>query len=259
MTEKNRGGRPRQHDEAKRSAIAIRTTPETKRRIEDAARANGRSLTQEIEQRLEWSLNFEDQLGGPSRIGLFRLMAWAIGVIEGQHGGRLESDYWAFHRARGAIEGALNTVRPPLPAEVAAELHDVEKEAQAALDRWARTGAALAQRFPHSAPRNALAPDGEWITVPQRRFAKNMSDEELEQAVEGLPPEDEALVRDHQESIRRARIADVTKEILTGELDRRAQEAASAARLQTEAQNRFFRENAAQIERVISERSEHGA
>jgi hypothetical protein len=51
-------------DELKRVQIPIRTTPTARNRLASAAAANSRSLTQEIEQRLEHSLRQEDEVGG---------------------------------------------------------------------------------------------------------------------------------------------------------------------------------------------------
>lgn len=56
---RNRGGRPRERDEVKRAAITIRTTSAIKEQVKAAAEANGRSVTQEIEFRLERSFDYE--------------------------------------------------------------------------------------------------------------------------------------------------------------------------------------------------------
>ena len=56
MPNHGKGGRKPLGDEVKRAQIPVRTTPSIKARLEEAAREAGRSLTQEIEQRLEASL-----------------------------------------------------------------------------------------------------------------------------------------------------------------------------------------------------------
>src|SRR3546814_14184469 len=58
-------GRPREHDEVKRSALTIRTTPSIKDAISAAAERSGRSVTQEIELRLQESLQAEQNAGSP--------------------------------------------------------------------------------------------------------------------------------------------------------------------------------------------------
>ena len=56
MPDHKKGGRPPEKGERKRSAIAVRTTTENKAKLEAAALEEGRSITQEVEARLEASL-----------------------------------------------------------------------------------------------------------------------------------------------------------------------------------------------------------
>lgn len=56
MPNHGKGGRKPERDEIKRAAVAVRTTPTIKAKLEDAAREAGRSVTQEIEARLEASV-----------------------------------------------------------------------------------------------------------------------------------------------------------------------------------------------------------
>ncbi len=207
-------------------------------------------MTQEIEQRLEWSLTFEDELGGAARVGLFRLMAWSLGVIEGQHGGRLETDYWAFHRAKGTIEGVLDTIRPPLPPEFQVELERAESMMADAIEGWKRTASPLAERFPYPAPFNALAPGGAWTTIPEPRFSRVLTDAELIETLEGLSEDDAALVRAHQESVRAARTAEAMNSAMMDELNRRADIAAFEARSKIRGIDQTFREKAAEIDAI---------
>jgi len=55
MTESKKLGRPPLNEEVKRCPISVRVTPTMKAAIEAVAKANGRSITQEIELRLELS------------------------------------------------------------------------------------------------------------------------------------------------------------------------------------------------------------
>lgn len=58
----NKGGRPTDHPgEVKKAAIAVRTAPSIRDRLREAAKANGRSVTQEIEMRLVRSFD-EDRV-----------------------------------------------------------------------------------------------------------------------------------------------------------------------------------------------------
>lgn len=55
-------GRPtKQPPPGKRASLGLKVTAETKRRIEAAARASGRTQSQEAEYRLEWSFEIEDE------------------------------------------------------------------------------------------------------------------------------------------------------------------------------------------------------
>lgn len=57
---KNLGGRPTERGESKRAPISMRTTPAIRAALEAAAEKGGRSLAQEIEQRLERSVAQEE-------------------------------------------------------------------------------------------------------------------------------------------------------------------------------------------------------
>lgn len=53
--------RPPHHEgEIKKAAIAVRTAPSIRERLRTAAKANGRSVTQEVEIRLVRSFNEDD-------------------------------------------------------------------------------------------------------------------------------------------------------------------------------------------------------
>ena len=62
-----RGRPPKPKSEVKRAPLNMRTTPEARRKLEDAADKSGRSLAQEVEYRIERSFFYEDtlSLSGP--------------------------------------------------------------------------------------------------------------------------------------------------------------------------------------------------
>jgi TraY domain len=62
----------------KRYPLNMRTTRETRERLEAAAAANGRSLAQEVEVRLERSFAEEQGFGGPAMLAMANLMAGAF-------------------------------------------------------------------------------------------------------------------------------------------------------------------------------------
>ncbi len=59
---KRRGRPPKAPEEVKRVPLSLRTTPEFRKKFENAATKSGRSIAQEVEQRLERSFFFEDTL-----------------------------------------------------------------------------------------------------------------------------------------------------------------------------------------------------
>lgn len=80
------GPKPRGPFEGKRKTLTTRITEETRRRLDEAAEANDRSLSQEIEIRLDRSFlsetaRFED-FGGRKKYELARLFALTGNVLE---------------------------------------------------------------------------------------------------------------------------------------------------------------------------------
>jgi hypothetical protein len=113
---KNRGGRPAERGEAKRSPINMRTTPATRAALEAAAERGGRSLAQEIEQRLERSIEQERQLGGPQTAALISAILSDIAAIEEITGDRWYKDIKTFGAVRYAMKEQIED-RMPMPRE----------------------------------------------------------------------------------------------------------------------------------------------
>lgn len=109
--------------EAKRFALNMKTTEEIRRRLEEAARASGRSLTHEVEHRLELSLQEEDLLrryfGSDDTIELLKGLALVI-----NHHSRRSHRPWQTDKAtRDAIRETLVDVFDALDRlEIAEEL-----------------------------------------------------------------------------------------------------------------------------------------
>jgi len=118
-----RGGRPSERDEAKRAAVAVRTTPTIKAMLKAAADARGRSITQEIEQRLERSFDDERLLGGSASASLLRRLLSLIEDAETEAGAAWHESYVAYHAVRRSLlEGIPQLMalrRPPMPNEPA--------------------------------------------------------------------------------------------------------------------------------------------
>jgi hypothetical protein len=79
-------------DGGKRHPLNMRTTKETRERLEASAVANGRSLAQEVEFRLERSFAEEVAFGGPEMHRLAILMVSAF-VTAGQRRGASNPDW----------------------------------------------------------------------------------------------------------------------------------------------------------------------
>lgn len=76
----------------KRHPLNMRTTKETREKLESAAAANGRSLAQEVEVRLERSFAEDEGFGGPEMRQLAYLMTASFAVA-GQRGAADKPDW----------------------------------------------------------------------------------------------------------------------------------------------------------------------
>ena len=72
--------------------MGLRTSPDLKSKLDEAARQNGRSLTQEIESRLERDLVIEELDGGPEAVAILECVRKAITEAEGRSGKSWLSD-----------------------------------------------------------------------------------------------------------------------------------------------------------------------
>lgn len=165
--EKSSGGRPPERDEAKRSAVAIRTTPKIKSALQDAADASGRSLTQEIEHRLERSIEMDHHVRGDQLTArLIEAIAAELVMVARWTGKRWYDDEVTFYAGRHAIIDAYNRFAPPtanedeLNAAISRRLR-LTKEADALRQRLEPLGALpVANALLAYTPRSALAAGG---------------------------------------------------------------------------------------------------
>jgi Arc-like DNA binding domain len=122
-------GRPPLHNGAsKRAQFNTRLRQEVKKRLEQAAASAGRSLSEEIENRLEQSLRDEEAAGGTRLHSLFRLLAGTAGLIEEQRGAAFLDDYETFLAVSKAWEKILRAVCPPAAPELSRWLSDIGPE-----------------------------------------------------------------------------------------------------------------------------------
>ena len=121
---KGPGGRPPQNAVAKRAAISLRVTPSLREKSEFAAKAAGRSLTQEIEFRLEAS--FRDDARelldppGPRTVLFMRKLQAVISLIESWTGKNWADDGATSTVVKRAIDKLIGEGMPEDPEWVAA-------------------------------------------------------------------------------------------------------------------------------------------
>jgi hypothetical protein len=117
-----RGRPPLKSGEAKRASFNTRLRNALKEHLEEAARAAGRSLSEEIESRLERSFDRTASLGGLEYEALFQMMAAAARIIEARLGKSPFSDPEASFVARSAWRQIIhNLTSNPLGGEIATE------------------------------------------------------------------------------------------------------------------------------------------
>jgi hypothetical protein len=152
---KGRRGRPRLPEEDRRSRnFTFRGRAELHSNLAEAAKTSRRSISEEIEHRLERSFaddrTIEAALGGQEIYDILRIVAatlHAAGNTSAAEGGRLIDDPVRYDRAVKAVNHVLEALRPNREAYLKDYLAIVGKEIE---DR-VRSGA-----DPHSMARNAM-------------------------------------------------------------------------------------------------------
>lgn len=118
MTEQNKGGRPTERGEVKNAAVAVRTTPTIKAALKRAADEAGRSITQEIERRIEVSLSGDRVRRSVETEALLNDLAREIDQIEQARGKRWHKDLETWAAVAEAIKGgAIERARPDKPVD----------------------------------------------------------------------------------------------------------------------------------------------
>lgn len=129
-TKKNVGGRPPERGESKRAPISMRTTPAIRAALEAAAERGGRSLAQEIEQRLERSVAADENAGSAATAAFLASITADIGAIEAATGQGWTTDLRTFGAVRYAIAEAIADLMP-VPEDYAARVRDAIAEQKA--------------------------------------------------------------------------------------------------------------------------------
>lgn len=101
--------------ESKRHTVSLRVTPDVLAKLDAAIAENGRSLAQELENRISRSLEEEAELGGAAGVQLHRLMAQAIRTAENITGQPALEDFRTWQAALAAVKRTMMMFCPPLP------------------------------------------------------------------------------------------------------------------------------------------------
>lgn len=116
-----RGRPPLPPGEGKKVPLNMRTTRKVRDRLEAAAIDTGRSLTQEVEYRLQRSFEDEDAIfesfSGEHTYRLMKLLGAAVGVTENTTGKQWNQDAKTF----ASVEGTIDLILKALPFEEGAE------------------------------------------------------------------------------------------------------------------------------------------
>ena len=116
--EKNKGGRPRLGAEIRRAPLNMKTSPELRGQIEEAARTSGLSMSQEVERRLIESFADEERLGGADTANLVRMLAANITQIESMTKGRWYEDPVCWAAVSKTLPAILRMMRPSPPPDI---------------------------------------------------------------------------------------------------------------------------------------------
>jgi len=108
--------------ERRGASMGFRPTPEIRAKLEQAAHENGRSMSQEVEARLEASFLDEEarnrEMGGKELRALFRLLGAAAEIIEARTGKNWSEDWDTGMAVFSAWQRLLVDAMPKTPAAV---------------------------------------------------------------------------------------------------------------------------------------------
>lgn len=120
----------------KRTTLSLRATPDLLARLDAAIAANGRSLAQELENRVEQTFQAEDALGGSRTAPILRAMADMIKHAEAKTGESWLDDYATWQVVSRAVVRTLNSWEPEPPnIEAIRKLNRQIEEAEARVDQ----------------------------------------------------------------------------------------------------------------------------
>jgi uncharacterized protein (DUF1778 family) len=120
---KSSRGRPRKAPvQGERHPVTVRLTAETKRDLEEAADSSGRSLSQEIEVRLEHSFSIDRMLGGGDTAMLLRALAGVVWIVEQHYGQKWNTNDITAAAVKAAIDHSVFTALKTIPIDEIGQL-----------------------------------------------------------------------------------------------------------------------------------------
>jgi hypothetical protein len=120
MTRARRGRPKADPDRVKRSLVTLRTNRVLYNQVSESARANGRSISEEIESRLVEAYTGESLYGGPRIAAVLRRLAATAGAIEARYQRPPLDDRTTFNSLKRAWFRIIEDEAPP--AEEAVDL-----------------------------------------------------------------------------------------------------------------------------------------
>lgn len=104
--------------DSKRHVVTMRMSDTARSKIVEAAQSNGRSVSQEIESRLERSFQEESLLGGSDTSLVSRLVSGAVGLVELETGKPWTEDRMTWEAVHAATEAILDWFQPSIDDDI---------------------------------------------------------------------------------------------------------------------------------------------
>ena len=113
--------------EKKLPSMGFRPTPGLRASLEDAARRQGRSVSKEIESRLERSVQSDEAMGGAELYALFRLLGAAANLVEAKMGKEWSADIETYFAVKEAWRPIIEFAGPPMTLQFMNKLESAER------------------------------------------------------------------------------------------------------------------------------------
>jgi hypothetical protein len=110
--------RAAQLEEGKRYPLNMRTTKVIRDKVERAAAISGRSLAQEVENRVERSILFDEDTGSASVRSLVDMVRLAAGRVEAKTGKAWHEDHHSWAATKSVVDYIFDNNKPPFPSEI---------------------------------------------------------------------------------------------------------------------------------------------